>query len=299
MDTVQPGKNVIPVKENGIIKTESETILGADDKAGICAILEMLKTIIEEKIEHSGIQVIFTVAEEGGLFGVKSLNSEEITADLAYVLDSSGSAGHIVIQGPAQKQIIATIIGKAAHAGMAPEEGINAIQIAARGIARMQLGRIDEETTANIGIIKGGKATNIIPDKVQLEGEARSLNRDKLDQQCEHMVNCLERSVSELGGKLETKVELIYPEISLSKTDPVVEIAKKAAENLAFPVSFDKSGGGSDANIFNGYGIPTANLGIGMEKVHTTEEFITVENLIRNAQYVLEIVKVVAEKKDD
>jgi len=296
MDTVQPGKSVLPLIENGIIKSEGDTILGADDKAGISAILEMLRVLKEENIEHGPIQIIFTVAEEGGLNGAKNIETNIINADVAFVLDSSGSAGHIVVQGPAQNQLEASIKGKSAHAGLAPEEGINAIQIAARGIARMKIGRIDEETTANIGVIKGGKATNIVPDRVDLEGEARSLNRDKLNKQSQHMVECLERAVKELGGKAQINVELNYPEISLSEDEKVIIIAKEAAKNLGFSVSLDKTGGGSDANIFNGYGIPTANLGCGMEKVHTTEEFITVENLVKNAHYLVEIVKVVLNK---
>ncbi|MDK2822594.1 MAG: tripeptide aminopeptidase [Clostridia bacterium] len=296
MDTVQPGKGVEPVLTDGIIKSKGETVLGSDDKAGISAILEMLRVIKENKISCGPIQVLFTVAEEGGLHGAKNLDTELIDADIAYVLDSAGPAGHIVVQGPAQNQLEAVILGKAAHAGMAPQEGINAIQIAARGITRMKIGRIDEETTANIGVIKGGKATNIIPDRVELEGEARSLNKEKLDKQCQHMQDCLLRAAEELGGKVEVKLELNYPEISLNENEKVIEIAKQAAMNLNLPVSLDKTGGGSDANILNGYGIPTANLGIGMEKVHTTEEFITVENLVKNVEYLVEIVKVASNK---
>ena len=156
MDTVKPGKGVVPVIENDIIRSQ-EIILG-DDKSGIVAILEMLRIIQEEKINHVPIQVIFTIAEEGGLFGAKNLNPANIKGDFAYILDSNGSAGNIVIEGPAQNHINITVKGKKAHAGLSPEEGVSAIQVAARGLARMKLGRIDEETTANIGIIKGGIA---------------------------------------------------------------------------------------------------------------------------------------------
>ena len=297
MDTVQPGKGVKPILENGIIRSQGETILGADNKSGICAILEMLRVIKEENLEHGPIQIVFTVAEEGGLNGSKNLDQKLLKADLAYVLDSDGSAGEIIVQAPAQKSLLAKIKGKAAHAGIAPEEGVSAIQIAARGIAKMKLGRIDEETTANIGVIKGGKATNIIPDLVELEGEARSLKREKLEKQCQHMVDCLQQAAQELGGQIEAKVELVYPEINLDEKEMVVLLAKKAAENLGFPVKLEKTGGGSDANILNGYGIPTANLGCGMKKVHTTEEYITVEDLVKNPQYLVEIIKVAAQLK--
>jgi len=291
MDTVQPGKGIEPILVEGIIKSQGDTILGADDKAGISAILEMLRVIKEEEIEYGPLQIIFSVAEEGGLHGAKNLDPKHINAQLAYVLDSSGPAGHMVIQGPAQNQVDAVITGKAAHAGMAPEEGINAIQIAARAIARMKIGRVDEETTSNIGVIKGGKATNIVPDKVWLEGEARSLNRDKLDKQSQHMKECLLRAAEELGGQVDVKINLNYPEICLSEDDEVITIAKMAAKNLGFAIVLEKTGGGSDANILSGYGISTLNIGIGMEKVHTTDEFITVENLVNNARFLVEIVK--------
>ncbi|MGI6227864.1 MAG: M20/M25/M40 family metallo-hydrolase, partial [Peptococcales bacterium] len=299
MDTVQPGNNVQPILVDNIIKSQGNTILGADDKAGIAAILEMLKVIKEENIDHGLIQIIFSIAEEGGLFGAKNLDPKMIKAQMAYVLDSSGPAGHMVIQGPAQNQVEAVISGKAAHAGMVPEEGVNAIQIAARAIARMKIGRIDSETTANIGIIKGGKATNIVPDKVYLEGEARSLNRDKLDKQCQHMKECLKKAAEELGGEVEVNITLNYPEICLDEQEEVITIAKKAAQNLNFPIVLEKTGGGSDANILNGYGLPTLNLGIGMEKVHTTDEFITIDNLINNGRYLVEIIKSAGEKYND
>ncbi|NLT96530.1 MAG: M20/M25/M40 family metallo-hydrolase [Clostridia bacterium] len=296
MDTVKPGNNVEPVLADGIIKSQGDTILGADDKAGICAILEMLRVIKEEQVDHGPIQILFTVSEEGGLFGAKNLDPELIKAQLAYVLDCSGPAGHLIVEAPAQNQVEVIVSGKAAHAGIAPEEGVNAIQIAARAIARMKLGRIDEETTANIGIIQGGKATNIIPDKVWLEGEARSLKREKLEKQCQHMKECFLRAVEELGGSVEVKIEPNYPEIRLAHDAEVISIAKKAAERLKFPIVLEKTGGGSDANILNGYDIPTLNIGIGMEKVHTTEEFITVENLVNNARYLVEMVKIIGEK---
>lgn len=299
MDTVQPGKGVKAVLVDNIIKSQGDTILGADDKAGITAILEMLKVIKEEKIEHGFLQVIFSVAEEGGLHGAKNLDPRLIKSDFAYVLDSSGPPGHMVIQGPSQNQIEAVIIGRAAHAGIAPEEGVNAIQIAARGIARMKIGRVDEETTANIGVIKGGTATNIVPDKVRLEGEARSLCQNKLDKQSQHMKKCLLRAAEELGGQIEIKIEQNYPGISLSEDEEVIKIAKIAAGNLQFPVVLEKTGGGSDANILNGYGIPTLNIGIGMEKVHTNDEFITVENLVNNCRYLVEIVKCVSQKHNN
>lgn len=297
MDTVQPGKQVQPIREEGIIKSSGDTILGGDDKAGIACIIEMLQIIKEQKLDHPNIQIIFTVGEESGLLGAKALDTNILQGDIAYVLDNSGSPGHITVQGPAQKEIIANIKGKTAHAGVAPEKGINAIQVAARGLARMKLGRIDEETTANIGKIKGGTATNIVPDVVILEGEARSINLEKLEKQCQHMIECLERGSRELGGKVEIEVKQIYSAINIDKEHQVVKIAKKAAENLGFPVSLEKSGGGSDANIINGYGIPTVNLGIGMEKVHTKEEFIKEEDLIKTVCYLIEILKVAALEK--
>lgn len=292
MDTVEPGRGVEPVVKDGVVSTAGETILGGDDKAGIVAILEMLRVLWERNLPHGDIEIVFTVAEEVGLKGAQHLDYAALKAKLGFVLDCSGSAGTVITKAPSQYRIVASIFGKAAHAGISPEEGVNSIVVASQAIAKMQLGRIDEETTANIGVIGGGKATNIIPDLVNIEGEARSINPAKLEAQTEHMCRMLEETAAEHGARVKIVKEFLYPVLNLADDEPVVKMAVKAARTLGLKPELISTGGGSDANIFNGKGIPTANLGIGMCKVHTTEEYITVQDLCLNARYLLEIVKV-------
>lgn len=295
MDTVEPGRGVQPVIREDIVYSDGTTVLGSDDKAGIAAVLEAVEVVREEGLPHGDIEIVFTVAEEGGLRGAKNLDYEKLKANYGFVLDCDGSAGTIITKAPSQYRIVASIIGKAAHAGIKPEEGVNAIYVASTAISKMQLGRIDEETTANIGVIQGGKATNIIPELVNIEGETRSIDPDKLEEQTNKIVRTLEQVAGEMGAKARVETELLYPRLKLEESDTAVSIAVKAAQQLGLKTSLVSTGGGSDANIFNGYGIPTVNLGIGMNKVHSTEEFIRIEDLVLNAKYVVEIIRVAAE----
>jgi len=292
MDTVKPGKGVRPRRENGVITSAGDTVLGSDDKAGIVAILECLRVVKEKNIAHGGIQVVFTVAEEIGLVGAKNLDYNCIQAKIGFVLDSGGPPGEIIIQAPTQYSLTATIKGKAAHAGIAPEQGINAIVVASHAIAGMKVGRIDEETTSNIGVIAGGVATNIVPEQTTIKGEARSINPAKAKDQIDHMVDEINKAAEKFGATAVIKVEKEYDPINLAPEALPVRIAMQAAENIGVKPFLGQTGGGSDANIFNGQGIACANLGIGMSKVHTTEEFITEENLVANAQLMVEIIKV-------
>ncbi|MTI79382.1 MAG: M20/M25/M40 family metallo-hydrolase [Firmicutes bacterium] len=291
MDTVEPGRGINPVINDGVISSQGETVLGGDDKAGIAAILEAVRVIKEKGISHGGLEVVFTIWEEGGLRGSKVLDYTKVRSKMGFVLDSDGEPGSIITTAPAQNSIIATIKGKAAHAGMAPEKGVNAIQAASRAITKMNIGRIDEETTANIGIIKGGKATNIVPDDTYLEGEARSLNLEKLEQQTNHICQVLREEVKAFGAEVEIDVIKMYHSINLSENDQVVQIAVNAAQSLGLKPVLTSSGGGSDANVFNGKGVACANLGIAMNDVHTTDENIKVNDLSKIAEYVTEIIK--------
>ncbi|MCL6557746.1 MAG: M20/M25/M40 family metallo-hydrolase [Firmicutes bacterium] len=292
MDTVEPGRGVRPKVEDGVIRSAGDTVLGADDKAGIVAILEALRVLREGKITHGDIEVVFTIWEEGGLFGAKNLDYERITAKIGFILDSDGPPGTIITRAPSQDKIGATITGRAAHAGINPEDGINAIQVASHAISKMKLGRIDSETTSNIGIISGGKAINIVPDSVTIQGETRSLDAGKRKAQTEHICSAIRETAKEFGSRADVVTETIYPDFFLKKNSLPVKIAVEAAGNLGLIPRLEQTGGGSDANIFNSKGIETVVLGIGMKKVHTTEEYITVSDLVENARYLMEIVKV-------
>lgn len=290
MDTVTPGKGVKPTVQDGIVKTDGTTILGGDDKAGIAAVIEGLTHIIEENIAHPTIEVVFSIAEEIGLYGAKALDETQLKSKKAYVLDSGGEVGGIVIKGPAQDKIVAKIIGKPAHAGVCPEEGISAIQIAAKAIENMKLLRIDENTTANIGKINGGIATNVVCPKVIIEAEARSTVIESLDKQTKSMVECFEKAAEEFGGVVELEVSRLYGEFIIEEDDEIVKIVKRACENLGFEAYTTFTGGGSDTNVLNSKGIKTVNLAIGERKPHTLEETYKVDDLVKVSSLITEII---------
>lgn len=301
MDTVVPGKNINPLREGEKIISTGETILGADDKAGIAAILEALHLIRENNILYGDIEILFTICEEVGLCGAKNLDVSQLKAQIGFILDAGGQVGQIIISAPSQNSLDFTIRGKSAHAGANPEEGINAIQVAGVALSRMKLGRIDEETTANIGIISGGKATNIIPDEVILKGEVRSRNEGKLEKYTKELKKITEDTAQEFKARAEVKINREYHCYNLSPDDQVVKIARKAAKDIGLQSLLRPSGGGSDANVFNKKGLPSVVLAVGMEKVHTIEEYILIKELKNATEYILSIIKTVAfgEKLDD
>lgn len=292
MDTVVPGVGIKPeIREDGYIYSDGTTILGADDKAGMAALFEMARRLKEQNIEHGTIQFIITAGEESGLAGAKELDPSLIQAKLGFAVDSDGKVGGIVTAAPFQAKIETKIFGKTAHAGVAPEKGISAITLAAKAVAKMKLGRIDEETTANIGRFEGGKATNIVCDEVYILAEARSINKEKLDAQVSHMRETFENTAKSLGGRAEVDVKLMYPGFSVTEEDRVVQIAMAAVENIGRKAQLGISGGGSDANVIAGFGIPTVNLSVGYEEIHTTNERMPIEELEKLADLLVEVVK--------
>lgn len=290
MDTVGPGRGVKPVVREGIITSDGTTILGADDKSGVAVILEVLHVLVEQGLPHPPLEIALTVSEENGLKGAKGLDLSGFRAREGVVLDSGGEIGTIIVTAPSHDKIRAVVHGKAAHAGVEPEKGINAIMVAAEAIAAMPLGRIDEETTANIGRIQGGTATNIVPDRVEIAGEARSHNEKKLEAQVQAMVGALKKAAERRGATVEISVERSYSAFRLTEEDSIVRRAMAAAKTLGLTPILMPSGGGSDANIFNAQGIATINISTGMEKVHTTEECIAVANMVKCAEFLLAIL---------
>lgn len=294
MDTVVPAINVKPiVKEDGYIYSDGTTILGADDKAGLAAILEVLQVIQEHNLPHGQIQFVITVGEESGLVGAKQLKPQLLDADFGYAIDASADVGTTVVGAPTQMLISAKIVGKTAHAST-PKEGISAINIAAKAISRMKLGQVDELTTANIGKFHGGSATNIVADEVILEAEARSHDPERIKTQVKHMTDVFENTASELGGKAIVSVEQSYPGFKINDDEAVVKIAQESARNLGLSANTIISGGGSDGSIINTFGIPSVILGVGYEKIHTTNERMPIKSLNLLASQVLEIIKIVA-----
>ncbi|MDQ0256216.1 tripeptide aminopeptidase [Evansella vedderi] len=291
MDTVVPGVGITPVVENGYIKSDGSTILGADDKAGIAAMLEAIRVLKENNIAHASIQFIITVGEESGLVGAKALDEKDLIAKYGYALDSDGKVGTIIVAAPTQSKVKAIVYGKTAHAGVAPEKGVSAITVASKAIARMPLGRIDEETTANIGRFEGGTQTNIVCDRVDILAEARSLVAEKMEAQVAAMKTAFEDAAAEMGGSVDLDIQLMYPGFKHEDGDHVVEMAKEAVKSIDREPKLLHSGGGSDANVIAGFGIPTVNLGIGYEEIHTTNEKLPIEELVKTAELVLALIK--------
>jgi tripeptide aminopeptidase len=294
MDTVVPGNGVKPSIKDGYVVTDGTTILGADDKTGLSVMLEVIRVLKENNIEHGTIQFIITVGEESGLVGAKVLDRSLIKATYGFALDSDEAVGNIIVAAPTQAKVQAVIKGKTAHAGVAPEKGVSAITIAAKAIAKMPLGRIDEETTANIGRFEGGTQTNIVCDHVEILAEARSLIPEKMEAQVAKMKDAFETTAAEMGGSAEVEVTVMYPGFKYDHGDHVVEVAKKAAVKIGREPKLQHSGGGSDANVIAGHGIPTVNLAVGYEDIHTTSEKMPIAELNKLGEMVLAIIEEVA-----
>jgi tripeptide aminopeptidase len=299
MDTVEPAEGVVPVLRDGVFTSAGETILGADDKAGIAEIIEALEAVREADIAHGPLELVVTICEEIGLLGAKLLDPGLIQARRGIALDTSG-VDRVIHRAPCANKLRFEIQGREAHAGIAPEKGISAIEVAARAIAAMPLGRIDEETTANIGSINGGQATNIVAKKVVIEGEARSHDVAKLGRQTEAMVACFEQAAREaakvIDGEMvvpEVRVEVLsdYPLMHVPRQAGILTLIETAAARLGRKVEIKAAGGGSDANIFNGHGIETVILGTGMTDVHTVNESVRVDDMAQVAQLLVEIIR--------
>jgi tripeptide aminopeptidase len=290
MDTVTPGKGIEPIIDGDMVKSKGDTILASDDKSGIAALLEAMSEIIENKLDYGKVQFIFTISEETGLKGSKALDYTKIVGNECFVLDSSGSVGKIVTNAPAQNKITAHITGKTAHAGLAPEKGVSAIMIGAEAISKMKLLRIDEETTANIGIFESVGATNIVSGKAKLVGEVRSLKKEKIDKQTSHMQNCLEEAAEKFGGKVDIKVDWMYESFNIDENEPIVAFVKEHCLSLGIEPFTTSTGGGSDANIYNANGIKSLNLGCGVNNAHSTEENIKIDDLVNLTKLVYSMI---------
>ena len=291
MDTVVPGKGIKPIIKDGVITSDGTTILGADDKAGLAAMFEAIRLVNENNIKHGDIQFIITAGEESGLVGAEALDGSLIHAKYGYALDSNGDVGDIIVAAPTQAKVFAVIKGKTAHAGVEPEKGISAITLAAKAISNMPLGRIDEDTTANIGRFEGGKQTNIVADHVEILAEARSLVPSKMEAQVAKMKEAYEKTAEKYGGSAEVTVTVMYPGYNQKAGDQVVEVARRAAKSIGRDSKLLKSGGGSDANVIAGLGIPTVNLAVGYEEIHTTLEKIAIDDLVKVTELVTAIIK--------
>lgn len=287
MDTVEPADDVKVLRTGDIFTSRGQTVLGGDDKSGIAAVLELLTLLQEQKTAHPTIEVVVTTCEEIGLLGAKNLDYRQLQTSYGYALDTSG-IDTVIVGAPAANKITIEVQGLAAHAGLCPEAGINALTLAAGALSSLRLGRLDEDSSRNFGLIQGGVATNIVPDRIVLKGEVRSHSLEKLQRYTNEIFDIFNKAVTDwqgspaTGGKRPSVTFNIvddYPALSIAGDAPVIKRIKKASEEAGKTLQYIVAGGGSDANIFFGYGLPTAIVATGMNKVHTVDEQLDLNDL--------------------
>lgn len=286
LDSVAPASGKRPVIDGGVVRSSGDTVLGADDLAGVSAILEAVRSVREAGKPHRAAEIVFSVEEEVGLNGARDLDWSLISARQGVALDMNGAIGGICVSAPAHDLLTVEIIGKAAHAGVAPENGISAIVVAADAISAMPLGRIDEETTANIGTIQGGAARNIVAERVSIVAEARSRDEAKLDRQTAAMRQAFEHAAARHGAQAKVEVFRAYGAQKIAPDAPIVRLVEDAARRIGVEPYLLETGGGSDVNIFNMNGIAAVNLAIGYQEIHSTDERIAIADLEGAARLV-------------
>jgi len=293
LDTVEPTPEVQPVEEAGIIRNEKGGLVGADDKSGIAVIIELVRALRDSGASHPPLELVFTTCEEIGLFGARYLDYRLLRAKMGYILDSEDPR-KVIVKAPEAIKFRLKVLGRAAHTGLEPEKGLSAIKLAAEALARLPNGRIDEETTLNFGTIKGGKATNIVPEEVLIEGEIRSHDTAKIDSLWERINETFREVCSppEPDGRpaFSAHREEMFPRFSVDPEHPVLRLLSRAASRLRMDLEYAKSEGGSDANIFNRNGITCVILGTGMRRVHSPEEYLVVEDMVLCTKLLYEVV---------
>lgn len=291
MDTVPPNGPITPVLAGGVFRNAGGGILGADDKSAIAALLCATKALVTCGERSPAYELLFTVSEETALTGVRHLDQKELQSRLGVVLDSAGPVGGITVAAPTQNTIRATFRGKAAHAGVEPERGRSAVWAAGKALARMRLGRLDAETTTNVGLIKGGTARNIVPAECFLEAETRSHDDTKLAAATGALVDAIQLGAGEIGVDVEVEVITEYRRYRLNARSPVVRLAKAAMKELGVKAQVQIAGGGADANILNDRGLPTVNLTTGMMDMHSAHESQPLLELERLVHLVAALVR--------
>lgn len=291
MDTVEPTAGLTLVERDGILASNGTTILGADDKGGLAPAIEAVRVIQESGEPHCDVLLIFSICEEVGLLGAANVDLEELNLDFGFVLDTGPPVGSFVTRTATHDMLNVTFIGRPAHAGKHPEEGINAIQVAADAVSRMKIGRIGPETTCNFGIVKGGTAVNVVCPSVTLFGEARSTDVKELDAQIAHMKEACLAAAEAWKAKVEFEYERHYDSYNIPADAAVVQVALAAAHKLGLSGDLRTTLGGSDANIYNAKGVPCVVVATGMEKIHTHEESITVEDLVKTAELTIKLIR--------
>ena len=279
LDTVPPTAPIDPEVRNGVVVNRHDTILGADNKAAVAVMLAAVADLVRSGRPHAGVELVLTPMEEVGLRGAKEFDTSRLRARVGYCYDHAAPIGNIVLAAPTQRTVRFRFIGRAAHAGIAPEDGRSAIVAAGRAIADMPLGRIDAETTANVGIVKGGIAGNIVPPECLVEAEARSRNPGRLREQVQAMLDAATFAANLAECELESRIEPEYEGYRFARSDPAVRLAARALEACGREPVYIESGGGADANVWNAGGLECVNLCNGMAEIHTASEHIAASDL--------------------
>jgi tripeptide aminopeptidase len=295
LDTVPPEGPIEPVVDDGVVHNAADTILGADNKSAVAVMLDATRRVVAENRPHAGLELLFTPKEEVGLLGAAAFDHARLQARMGYVYDQAAPIGDVILGAPHSRSMEVRFHGRAAHSGMYPEEGRSAIAAAARAIADLRLGRIDDETTANVGIIHGGTAGNIIPEWCTFLAEARSHDERKLQDVVQEMLDAISFAAGLADCEVETEVHKSYRGYRFKRDDNVVRIAHAALERAGFTPSYGLSGGAADANVFNERGLQCLNLANGMQDIHTPEERIAVQDLERMVDVTLGLVDVARE----
>jgi tripeptide aminopeptidase len=296
LDTVPPSGPLEPVVEDGIVRNAGGTILGADNKSAAAAMLDGVRRVLAENRPHAGIELLFTPKEEVGLVGAYAFDADRLHADLGYVYDQAGPIGEIILGAPWSQSMEVRFHGRASHSGMFPEEGRSAIQAAARAIADLRLGRVDDETTANVGLISGGSAGNIVPEWCTFLAEARCQDESKLHDVVQEMLDAFGFAATATDCEVETQVRKSYTGYRFKQSDDVVRLAATALTACGHVVTYALSGGGADANAFNEHGKRCVNLANGMTDIHTPNEHIAVADLDAMVDVTLALVDAALER---
>ena len=292
LDTVEPGRGIKPVLDGDVLHSDGTTILGGDCKAGVSIVLEALTSVVESGANHLPIEVVFSRAEEGGLVGAHHLEFGRLSAKRAVVFDGEGQVNRMTVSAPSQNVVKANIQGRASHAGVEPEKGISAILIAAHVLTRLPLGRIDEETTSNIGYIEGGLKRNIIPEFTFLDGEIRSRDRAKLDYYTQEFQKAFDDvSVMFPEARVTLDIENTYHTYKVDGTNPAVAMISRALVEVGLEPRLEASGGGSDANVFFENGIAAIPVGIGVRNFHTKEETANLQEVLQGVEMSEQVIR--------
>jgi tripeptide aminopeptidase len=289
IDTPRSTAQVRPVVGNDRVASDGTTALGVDNRAGTAVLLEAMRRHVRSG-QKGNFFVVFTVAEEVGPFGSKFLNTSAPRAEMCFVFDCSKRPGTFIQSAVGSSLFQASFVGRASHAGVAPEKGVKAIAMAAQAIAQTSIGRLSPTMTANIGTITGGAATNVVPDRCAIQGEVREFDQRRIDEYLRRLESGFRVTAASCGGSLDFASSVDFPPFRLKTSDPVFALTMETLTRVGLDPHPIEYLGGSDANMLNAKGLPSVNLGIGAQNPHGNDEFILIEDLHKSLDIALTLI---------